>query len=79
MAERINSLSPVARPRIYPWSAWLDGNAWRIRRGVDFEVTAASMAGQIRLAAAREGGNAACRVTDGGEAVEFQFYAREAA
>jgi hypothetical protein len=74
VAERIESLSPVARQRIYPWPEWLDGSAWRIRRGEDFEVTGESMASIIRLRAQRDGGTAACRVVDGGEVVEFQFY-----
>lgn len=73
MAERIDNLSPVARQRIYPWAEWLDGSAWRIRRGEDFEVTGDSMATMIRLRASREGGSASCRVVDDGSTVEFRF------
>lgn len=73
VAERIESLQPVARQRLYPWSNWLDGSVWRIRRGTDFEVSGASMAAMVRLRAQHEGGTATCRVVDGGDVVEFRF------
>lgn len=77
MAERIDNLSPIARQRIYPWSEWLDGSAWRIRRGEDFEVTGDSMATMVRIRAQREGGTATCRVVEDGAVVEFQFIASQ--
>lgn len=71
MAERIDNLTR-SRPTLYPWSEWLDGHAWRIRRGVDFEVSPESMAGQIRMRAAREGRTVYARIPDE-STVEFQF------
>lgn len=72
MAEPIDNLSPL-RARIYPWDEWTDGRAWRIRRGEDFKVSAASMATMVRLRAKADGMTATCRIVDDGEAVEFQF------
>lgn len=79
MAERIDNLTRrPPRPAIYPWAEWLDGSAWRIRRGEDFEVSAESMAAQIRIRAAREGRTVYARCPDG-DTVEFQFSGQEEA
>jgi len=77
MAQRLQTnLSPVrcGAPSIYPWPEWMDGNAWRIAHGPDFECSAKSMASQIRERASREGMTASARVLASGD-VEFQFYA----
>jgi hypothetical protein len=73
MAERITSLPTrrVGGPRKYPWDDWTDGAAWRIARGVDFEVTPASMAGLVRKHALRSG--LSVRAFVSGNAIEFQF------
>lgn len=79
MAERIDKLEPLrGRPAIYPWEQWLDGSAWRIRRGEDFEIPPGSMAAIIRQRADREGMTATCRMV-GQDAIEFQVYGEEAA
>lgn len=73
MAERIDNLTPFrGRPPVYPWSEWMDGSAWRIRHGVDFDASPSSMASMVRLRAKAEGMTATARVT--GDVVEFQFY-----
>lgn len=77
MAERIDNLSR-ARKTLYPWRNWMDGSAWRIHRGEDFEVSAESMAAQIRMRATREGMGAYARCPDE-DTVEFEFSRKRAA
>jgi hypothetical protein len=77
VAERIDNLDR-SRPTLYPWRRWLDGSAWRIRRGDDFEVSAESMAAQIRMRAVRDGLRVFTRCPDC-ETVEFQFLLEQAA
>lgn len=81
MAERITHFTPRpdGRPALYPWDEWLDGSAWRIRRGEDFTVAPESMATQIRNTARDRGGRARARLTPDGEGVEFQFETEEMA
>jgi hypothetical protein len=55
----------------------MDGCAWRIRRGEDFEVSAESMAQHIRNRARGRGMSAHARLTDDGEGVEFQVFKPE--
>lgn len=74
MAERIESLSRIrGRATIYPWSEWMDGSAWRIVQGEDFEVPATSMAGMVRIVGRKYDQPAKARVIEGGTVVEFQF------
>jgi hypothetical protein len=78
MAERIDSITPSrGRAPIYPWGEWLDGSAWRIERGVDFEVPTDSMAAMVRMRASKAGLTATARVV--GDAVEFQVLSEEKA
>jgi hypothetical protein len=74
MAERIDALGPVkgGRPPLYPWDEWMDGSAWRIRRGDDFLVSAYSMAAQLRIRGNNCGVGVSARVADK-DTVEFQF------
>jgi hypothetical protein len=77
VAERIDSLTPLrGRPPVYPWETWMDGSAWRIRRGVDFLVSAESMAAQIRMRGARDDVAVFARCPDD-DTVEFQFSPEE--
>jgi hypothetical protein len=77
MAERIGDLpeNTRGRPRTYPWHEWMDGRAWKIVAGEDFNVPPASMAAMIRQ---RSSGSAVAstRIVDDGQAVEFQFHSR---
>lgn len=75
MAERLTSLDR-SRRTVYPWRRWTDCAPWRIRRGEDFEVSAESMAAQIRMRAAREGLTVFTRCVDV-DTVDFQFFAPE--
>lgn len=57
MAESFSKLPPsppraTGRPPLYPWHEWLDGKAWKLKRGVDFTVPAASFA-SCAISAAR--------------------------
>lgn len=71
MAERIDNITPLrGRPPLYPWDEWLDGSAWRITQGEDFDVTAETMAQMVRLRASKAGLSATARVRD--NTVEFQ-------
>jgi hypothetical protein len=72
VAERISSLSPSRSGRpLYPWAEWMDGSAWRIRRGEDFVPPALSMATTLRSQAHRRGVSVTVRLD--GDTVEFQF------
>lgn len=76
MAERIASLGPVrvGSTPLYPWDEWMDGSAWRIRRGEDFAVPVKSMASMIRIRGNQFGVGASARIVDE-NTVEFQFEA----
>lgn len=79
VAERIPSITPrTGRPQLYPWDRWLDGHAWRIKRGEDFDCPVTSMASMIRLRAQYQGGRAHARIL-GDDTVEFQFFTEVAA
>lgn len=73
MAERISQFSPrrIGRPALYPWDEWTDGSAWRITRGVDFDISPKSMSGILYGYATRQGSSV--KVAVDGDAVEFQF------
>lgn len=79
MAERISEFSPrrIGRPALYPWAEWMDGSAWRITRGEDFEISPKSMAAAVYAHAARQGFSVAVRID--GDAVEFQFVKEDVA
>lgn len=49
----------------------MDGSAWRIRRGEDFQIAPKHMASIIRERASKEGLVATARVV--GDCVEFEF------
>lgn len=76
VAERINPLPTVVQGthrRIYPWEEWTDGNAWRIRRGEDYEVPSESMAQMVRNYGRTNGIPVRARENRELDAVEFQF------
>lgn len=57
MAERLKQSEyakvPPGRPPNYPWALWFNGEIWRIKQGVDFDVKMNSMEVSIRRTAAR--------------------------
>ena len=55
----------------YDWSTWLDGQTWRLTRGVDFTVDAAVFRSMAYRAAARRSGAVVTSIE--GEAVVLQF------
>lgn len=73
MAERISNLTPtVGRRSMYPWEQWMDGSAWRIRRGEDFDVSPETMAQHVRNTMRARGLEGHARLTPDGEGVELQ-------
>lgn len=73
MARRISEVTHRrGRPAIYPWQRWMDGSAWRIEHGKDFDVPPASMAAMLRNRAMRE--KVPVRTSTLENAVEFQFF-----
>lgn len=74
MAERIEALGPVrgGARALYPWDEWMDGSAWRIHRGEDFEVSVTSMAAMLRIRGRNRGVPVSARIADP-RTVEFQF------
>lgn len=74
MAERIDRIAQHGRAR-YPWDEWLDGSAWRISRGVDFDCPVNSMASIIYQRAARGGLTVVVRQRD--DSVELQVVSTE--
>jgi hypothetical protein len=73
MAKRLDTplILSSGRRRLYPWSEWIDGSAWRLERGTDFDCEPTSMASQIRDYASRHGLLAVARVD--GDVVDFMF------
>jgi hypothetical protein len=78
----IASLAAMARkldafpggPR-YDWEQWLDGTAWILRKGEDFEIEIASMRAAVSRAAKERGltvRTKAVRDEDGTEALAIQ-------
>jgi len=57
----------------YPWSEWLDGQAWELEQGTDFTQSLDSMRALIAGAAIRRGGKARTRRT-GEKTILVQFY-----
>lgn len=77
MARRLDSLP--SRNRLYPWGRWTDGSAWRIKRGVDYEVSSTSMAQIVRQYGRQRGLAVTALVNKEMDAVEFQFSQEQAA
>jgi hypothetical protein len=73
MAEQIPQLSVVqgGRPSKYAWSEWMDGSAWRLVQGEDFDTSVKVMASHIRNHAVRTNRSVSVRTFPG--VVELQF------
>ena len=39
----------------YPWTEWMDGQIWKLKQGVDFQVKTSSLLGGVRSHAKRKG------------------------
>ena len=65
------SLHQRGSPGKYPWSEWMDGQIWKVKRGVDFEVSTLSFAGFLRGHAKRKGKTV--KAARFGDYVVFQF------
>lgn len=77
MAETLPELPQPRRSdgtfvEIYPWDDWLDGRIWRVKQGVDFQVSPRSFATMVRVTAWRRGLRARTRIDLDGEHVSFQ-------
>lgn len=75
MAERLESFQfvGVGRP-MYPWTEWMDGSIWRIRRGVDFTCSIPSMRSSLIQRARRYGVKVRTTAEAGSDLIVFQFY-----
>lgn len=51
MAERVDKIPPALNGAKYPWDEWLDGSAWELIQGKDFETTINSFRTTARSAA----------------------------
>lgn len=73
MAEVLESysFSGIHGNAKYPWSAWTNGETWRIVQGEDFDVEPRVMQGQIKVRGGKESKKTATRVES--NAVIFTF------
>lgn len=53
MAEVIDQLPPTKKPARYPWDEWLDGRAWKLTEGEDFNSSARDFSSHVRISAYR--------------------------
>jgi len=74
MARRLDAF-PEAPSQRYPWSEWLDGGAWELTKGQDYEARTSTIIANARSQAKRRGGNLRTRTLRTGEdeAVAIQF------
>jgi hypothetical protein len=81
MARRLKQFPGEAlkSQRRYPWTEWIDGSAWEIRRGDDYDVATENMRVNLHLKADAVGRKVRTKkVSDGeGEALAFQFIPSE--
>lgn len=79
MARRLDEFPNQRRRSKYPWDRWFDGSTWLLRRGEDFETSAASMRATAFRAAAAGGKQLRTSITkeeDGTEALVIQAIQR---
>lgn len=58
MAEVIDAFrfnSRFGNRKLYPWDEWFDGRIWKLRSGVDFQITSESFRNGLASAAKRHG------------------------
>lgn len=75
MARRLEAF-PASTSARYPWDEWLDGSAWELVRGDDFQSKLSTLRANAQVQARkREGRTRSKTVTtqDGREAVVIQF------
>lgn len=75
MAQRVQELPEIRKGGYnarYPWSTWTDGSAWKIEKGVDFDVPAKSMQAQLYIRAERDDLYVTTRMD--GNFIWFQFF-----
>lgn len=44
---------PEPRCTFYPWTEWMNGSIWEIKRGVDYRVRSESMKSNLHMRAGR--------------------------
>jgi hypothetical protein len=59
MAERIDpaklTVHKGGAPRKYPWDEWMDGSCWKLKAGVDYQVSTESFRATAYKQATRSG------------------------
>lgn len=78
MARKLDNFPADSNAR-YPWDEWLDGSAWELRRGEDFDAKPATLKTNAQSQAKKRNGRVRSRMTDtteGREALVIQFQRR---
>jgi hypothetical protein len=79
MAEIAKPVELLGRPgpeEKYPWSEWMDGQAWKIKQGEDFDTPTQSFVAALHTKAKAKGMK--CKTRTLGTIIVFQFYTPEA-
>jgi hypothetical protein len=71
VAKRTDSIARRKSLSRYPLDAWLNGETWTIRRGVDFDGLPSSIGRLIHYHATRNGLTASVSLGIDGKSVEF--------
>jgi hypothetical protein len=74
MARRLDSF-PVQAGSRYPWDEWLDGDAWELVPGEDFQSKPTTLRSNAQLQAKKRNGRMRSRLVtnNGREVVVIQF------
>lgn len=82
MAEVVSDFPdhiPSHGNNIYPWSKWLDGQVWKLVRGVDFQCKPTSMRMAAVYASNRRRGTVRFSVNKKSDTVYLQFIPEKSA
>jgi hypothetical protein len=77
MAEKLKEFPGGPTRGKYRWDLWLDGSAWLLRKGDDYEISSLSMRAVASRAAKAAGKKVRTRLRkdpDGSEALIIQAY-----
>lgn len=76
MAEQLPQFQPLRAPREgkpkYPWAEWLNGEAWLLEAGLDYQCQAVSFVSSAAKYAARNGFSVKSSISEDGLMVSLQ-------
>ncbi len=75
MAERLEGFEFKNGHAIYDWETWLNGEVWKLTRGVDFQISAINFRTSASAAATKRGKNTHARII--GDEVILQAYTKD--